>query len=662
MRALCLASIVAVLALAPAAGAQQVGLISDGAGTAVADFSDTPDDGSRVVFQTADPLLASDTDTVVDVYVREPDGALTHLSDGPAAADPDTPTGFTEISRDGTRVFFHTSERLLPSDTDGTTDAYEVGPDGLRHLTDDPTGADDNIGATVLGHSSDGTRVFFITTESLSLGDTDTQLDVYEGGAGGVTLVSDDDAPGIDAEVSAGFSGDGTRAFFQTREPLAPSDTDNAQDVYERTPSGQLVHLSDGSGADLDLAATFNSSSRDGGHVFLLSNERLLPGDEDDARDAYQRTPSGELVHVSDGPGPDADLPVLSVRESDDATRVFFTTAERLAASDTDDASDVYERGLGGPRHVSDGPVEPDANVPVFFTETSSDATRLFFETADPLLPGDDDAVADVYERGPAGAYALVSDAAGPDAALPADFRHASRDGARVTFETAEALAPGDTDAALDVYQRTPAGVLLHFSDTQLGPDAELAAAFVGASEDGRRVFIESDERLTPDDADSQQDVYAVTLPPAPPPEGPGPEPPPGGGDPPPGGGPTPDTTRPRVSRARLARRRFAGRTELRFTLSEPATVRLGIERALPGRRVGRSCRATSRANRGRRRCTRYVAAGRRTIRARAGANVIRLRAGRPGGYRLTLTAVDAAGNVSRRARLPFTVVRARRR
>ena len=99
---------------------------------------------------------------------------------------------------------------------------------------------------------------------------------------------------------------------------------------------------------------------------------------------------------------------------------------------------------------------------------------------------------------------------------------------------------------------------------------------------------------------------------------------PPGGGGG--GGGGGIDTTKPRVSRLGMSRKRFkvgkkrtpisaavkAG-TTFRYSLSEESTVRITIERALPGRRARKRsgpCRAPSRSRAKNRKCTRYKRAG----------------------------------------------------
>jgi glucose/arabinose dehydrogenase len=100
-----------------------------------------------------------------------------------------------------------------------------------------------------------------------------------------------------------------------------------------------------------------------------------------------------------------------------------------------------------------------------------------------------------------------------------------------------------------------------------------------------------------------------------------------------------------------------------RYTLSEVATVQIKIQRKLPGRRVGRKCRAPSRRNRSRPRCRRFFAAGTLRRRAKAGANRtwftgrLGSRALAAGGYRAVLGATDADGNPARTRTLNFTVV-----
>jgi len=118
----------------------------------------------------------------------------------------------------------------------------------------------------------------------------------------------------------------------------------------------------------------------------------------------------------------------------------------------------------------------------------------------------------------------------------------------------------------------------------------------------------------------------------------------------------------PRVLRGRR-------RSELRFTLSEPATVRIVLDRARQGRRFRGRCLAPASAPRGRPRCTRLTPAGALTRKDRpAGPNTIALtrrirgRTLAAGVYRAAIAATDAAGNRSTAPPIDFTVAQPRNR
>jgi hypothetical protein len=119
------------------------------------------------------------------------------------------------------------------------------------------------------------------------------------------------------------------------------------------------------------------------------------------------------------------------------------------------------------------------------------------------------------------------------------------------------------------------------------------------------------------------------------------------------------------VSAAR--RRRHAPRgSAFKYTISEPATAQIAIDRASAGLRSGRRCAKPSRALRHRhaRRCTRYTRAGALVRAAAQGANRhpfsgrIGRRALKPGPYRATITTTDIAGNVSTASTASFRIVR----
>jgi hypothetical protein len=205
------------------------------------------------------------------------------------------------------------------------------------------------------------------------------------------------------------------------------------------------------------------------------------------------------------------------------------------------------------------------------------------------------------------------------------------------------------------------------FRISEVGPEGDVnydaAAPAVAASSAAKQYFV----AWPGDDAtDNEFEIFGRRvgeLPATPPPPPPPPAPPP----PPPPAPPARDRTAPVVSGFAVSPKRMRrGRVaSFRFRLSERATARILIERALPGRLVGRRCVRPTRRLRRNRRCTRFLRAGTITFRNRhAGANRIafRGRVGRRalglGSYRATITATDPAGNRSRPRRAVLRIVR----
>jgi hypothetical protein len=123
-----------------------------------------------------------------------------------------------------------------------------------------------------------------------------------------------------------------------------------------------------------------------------------------------------------------------------------------------------------------------------------------------------------------------------------------------------------------------------------------------------------------------------------------------------------------RVNAAGIAEPLVAARakkgTTFVYTLSEDARVLFTVESKLKGRKVGTKCKKPTPSNKTRPSCTRYVKVGsfgqdgktgvnRKTFSGKIGTKSLK-----PGTYRATLRATDAAGNASALKRLSFKVVR----
>jgi hypothetical protein len=91
----------------------------NGNGAFPADFQGASDDGTRVFFETSEPLVPADTDIHQDVYERAV-GTTTKTSPGNGAFN----AGFAGASADGSAVFFETQEKVFASDNDDVFDVY----------------------------------------------------------------------------------------------------------------------------------------------------------------------------------------------------------------------------------------------------------------------------------------------------------------------------------------------------------------------------------------------------------------------------------------------------------------------------------------------------------------------------------------------------------
>lgn len=105
--------------------------------------------------------------------------------------------------------------------------------------------------------------------------------------------------------------------------------------------------------------------------------------------------------------------------------------------------------------------------------------------------------------------------------------------------------------------------------------------------------------------------------------------------------------------------------TTISFRLSEAARSTVVFQRAQPGRRVGGKCAKPTAANRDRKACIRYVAAGQLpSFAGKAGANKVKFQ-GRlsrakslaAGTYRVVVRARDAAGNAAKKNGPTFTIL-----
>jgi hypothetical protein len=503
-------------------------------------------DGRRVFFSTSAQLVPEDIDQFPDIYERF-QGTTTLITTStvpPGNEGTEGPHG-VGVSKDGLHYFFATDERMAPEDVDSYWDIYEHFNGVTRLVTPTTVGGNPSFAGTCDPYeitnegcqtrvSDDGSRFFFTTRESLVPEDPTSDscrylidqeptygqapcLDVYMYAGGVTTLVSKGTTGGsgpYDAYLSD-VSADGSRAFFFTDESLVSSDGDcttasppGCQDIYEYVTdgvNGTTTLASTGPGDARTEYALFGDVSRDGTQLFFSTGEKLAATDVDSSFDGYVRGPGG-IEHLTIGPtGGNGAFGAVISAASDAGERVFFTTREALTSEDVDGASDIYERSAGTTKLVSTPPVMgPNYLSPPTFRGMSSDGTHVFFTTSEALDSNDGDGVTDIYERY-AGTTRLVATGPldGANVKFVPDLAAISQDGERVFFNTAARLVSADNDnECVDGYERS------HGTTTTLltpGPPSFSCTAntrprnrVLRTSENGLRAFIDADDVLLP--------------------------------------------------------------------------------------------------------------------------------------------------------------------
>lgn len=383
----------------------------EGCGNGAADSSFVPGgvvpSGERLFFATTEKLSAADGDNSLDIYVRDLAGGKTVLVSQGAASCAGSGCGngpqaaiFEQVSSDGEKVVFTSTEGLVAGDEDGRVDIYQrdlgaettklvsvsgVCPALLPGQTCDPTFG---------GASSDGSHVFFESNERISEADTDSSQDVYDwSGSGPAALASTGPSGGNGAfnATYAGTSGSTGAVYFETSEALDPAaDKDAEQDVYVRSKGATELVSTGPESRNGPAPASFQWASPDGSVAIFSTSEALTPQDTDTAPDVYERS-AGVTTLISTGPeGGNGPLSSAFAKASSDGSHVFFVTAEPLVEEDEDESGDIYLHSGGETALVSTGPIGGNDAFSAGLHGVSADGSQAFFATQERLTVDDD--------------------------------------------------------------------------------------------------------------------------------------------------------------------------------------------------------------------------------------------------------------------------------
>jgi hypothetical protein len=404
----------------------------------------------------------------------------------PALLTPNVAAFRHAVSADGSRIFFEANGGLYVRENGTTTVRIDAAQSGLP-------GASDG-GGSFMAAGADGSTVHF-TADASHLLTADTvpgsgqnlyrcELPAGEGGQCKLTNLT----PAPEAGV-LGVSGTnkGTREEEESGSPyvyfVATGVLTAAPGPLPGQPNLYLHH-----GGETEFIATLAGAEEgkaEGGVPCNKSTSqgscRISYGDSCDwtARGGcefiYEK---GELISAFGG---------LTSRVSDDGRFLAFNSVRSLTGYDNEDAGSelpgeelhgqifVYDAAAG---QLSCASCNPDPSVPptapamirwpatpagnsyqhaVYPQRNLTDDGRLFFESHDALLPGDDSGDAlSVYEyEVGSGRLSLISNGASEAESI---FLDASADGSDVFFMTADRLLGSDEDTAFDVYDARVGG------------------------------------------------------------------------------------------------------------------------------------------------------------------------------------------------------------
>jgi hypothetical protein len=266
-------------------------------------FGASSPDGSHVFFETNERLSVQDTDSSQDVYDWSGSGMPTLASTAPGTGNGAANVTFSGSSADGSAVYFQTSERLLPAvDEDQSQDVYRrMGGVTTLVTAAEPGHSDEESPAVFRWVPPVGPPnvVIFTTEEALSNEDGDESQDVYMRLGDETTLLSTG-AEGSGGEFDAAFAGasdDGSRVFFITSESLSSEDTDASPDIYVHSPTGTALVSTGSIGGNGPNSAGLHGVSSDGSLAFFVTQERLAVDDDFAAEDdVYMWSPTRTLL------------------------------------------------------------------------------------------------------------------------------------------------------------------------------------------------------------------------------------------------------------------------------------------------------------------------------------------------------------------------------
>jgi Tol biopolymer transport system component len=377
--------------------------------------------GRYVAFESwADNLVSGDTNYWTDVFVRDRlTGTTECVSVDSSGNFGDAINEFPAISGDGSAVVFYSAWPFVAGDTNNVEDVFlrDRSAGTIERVSVDSSGAQGNALSGGPGISADGRFVAFMSyATNLVPGDTNGKADVFvHDRQTKVTERVSIDSAGLEGNGDSGglptLSADGRFvAFVSLASNLVAGDTNGTWDIFVRDRQSQTTQRVsvDSAGLQSNGNSGRPSISADGRTVEFLSDAtNLVALDTNGAYDDFVHDlVSGVTERASvDSAGGEANGDTEWAQLSADGRFVAFSClASNLVANDTNGVSDVFlrDRRTQTTTRASVADDGSQANGASLYASLSPDGRFVAFESsAKNLVPGDANFAPDVFTRGP---------------------------------------------------------------------------------------------------------------------------------------------------------------------------------------------------------------------------------------------------------------------
>jgi hypothetical protein len=390
-------------------------------------------DGGYVAFySTADNLVAGDTNSHADIFVKDlQTGAIVNASTDASGGQADKDSGTFSISADGGYVAFSSAaDNLVAGDINGFSDVFvkNLLTGAIVLASTDASGGQADANSSTFSApsiSADGRYVAFESVaDNLVTGDTNGKTDIFvkDLQTGAIVNASTDSNGGeADGPVRRGattlstnpsISADGHYVAFQSAATnLVADDTNGQQDIFVKDlQTGAIVLAStDASGGQADFGGIDPSISADGRYVAFQSfADNLVAGDTNAANDIFVKDlDTGAIVRAStDANGGEADSDSYAPSISADGRYVaFYSYADNLVPDGLNTGSaSVFIKDLvtgaivRAPVGINGTAVDSDTFAPSI---SADGKTVAYYSSADNLVAGDTNGSYDIFVSKP---------------------------------------------------------------------------------------------------------------------------------------------------------------------------------------------------------------------------------------------------------------------